>query len=130
MGTLITLVSLVEYSDLIFFAMKFFRAWQDMLMGPADNPTGAYLKSSSTYKNRHRAFSQYYYDEYTYGVIINKLEKYGTKPGEDYREDFGFRLENAYPYTISSVPYSAGPAQLVKVTVGMYYEYSSMYINN
>ena len=129
MGKVYNEMDISFYCDADSIPIKFFRAWQDMLMGPADNPTGAYLKSSSTYKNRHRAFSQYYYDEYTYGVIINKLEKYGTKPGEDHREDFGFRLERAYPYTISSVPYSAGPAQLVKVTVGMYYEYSSMYIN-
>jgi len=27
---------------------------------------------------------------------------------------------------MASVPYSAGPTQLVKVTVGFYYEYSSM----
>ena len=117
------------YCDADSIPIKFFRAWQDVVMGPVDNPRSAYSKSSTAYKNRHKAYSQYYYDEYTYGVIINKLEKYGTKPGEDYREDFGFRLENAYPYTVSSIPYSSGPAQLVKVTVGMYYEYSNMYIN-
>ena len=65
------------------------------------------------------------------------MSRIGKKPVElpagvtaSVSPDFGFRLERAYPYTVSSVPYSAGPAQLVKVTVGMYYEYSSMYINN
>ena len=87
-----------------------------------------YLKRSSTYKTNAKAFAQNYYDDYTYDIVINKLEKgrRGDQKG-GYTNDFGVRLVNAYPYTLASVPYSAGPAQLVKVTVGFYYEYSSMY---
>ena len=118
---------------------KLFRSWVDLVMGQnvdaisnaafEDQP---YRKQSSTYKTNAKAFAQNYYDDYTYDIVINKLEKgdrIGAKPGAagKYANDFGVRLVNAYPYTIASVPYSAGPAQLVKVTVGFYYEYSSMY---
>jgi len=115
------------YCDADSIPIKFFRAWQDMVMGNYDNPKAMYSPTSAAYTQIHQAYSQAYYDEYTYDIIVNKLEKYGTKPKESYTSDMGFRLASAYPYTVSSVPYSAGPAQLVKVTVGMYYEYSSMY---
>ena len=72
-----------------------------------------------------------YYDYYTCDLVINKLEKYGVKKPEegkkdDYRIGFQVKLVKAYPYTVSSIPYSSGPAQLVKVTVGLYYEYSHL----
>ena len=43
----------------------------------------------------------------------------------DYKNPWNARLVKAYPYTVASIPYSAG-AQLVKVTVGFYYEYSHL----
>ena len=116
---------------------KLFRSWVDLVMGQnvdaisnaafEDQP---YRKQSSTYKTNAKAFAQNYYDDYTYDIVINKLEKgtEGQTKGK-YDNKFGVRLVNAYPYTFASVPYSAGPAQLVKVTVGFYYEYSSMYYN-
>ena len=60
-------------------------------------------------------------------------------PGKENAESFGGivtaiqdqlessgSLVKAYPYTVASIPYSAGPAQLVKATVGFYYEYSDL----
>ena len=120
---------------------KLFRSWMDLVMGQnIDSISNSafenqpYRKQSSTYKTNAKAFAQNYYEDYTYDIVINKLEKgdlIGPKPGAagKYANDFGVRLVNAYPYTLASVPYSAGPAQLVKVTVGFYYEYSSMYYN-
>ena len=123
------------FCDLKSTPYKLFRSWMDLVMGQnidsmsnssfEDQP---YRKQSSTYKTNAKAFAQNYYDDYTYDIVINKLEK-GTKGDTKAKYDnkFGVRLVNAYPYTLASVPYSAGPAQLVKVTVGFYYEYSSMY---
>lgn len=123
------------FCDLQSTPYKLFRSWMDLVMGQnidaisnsafEDQP---YLKRSSTYKTNAKAFAQNYYEDYTYDIVINKLEK-GTKTDKKgkYTNDFGVRLVNAYPYTLASIPYSAGPAQLVKVTVGFYYEYSSMY---
>ena len=114
---------------------KLFRSWMDLVMGQNIDAMSksafeeqSYRKQSSTYQNNAKAFAQNYYDDYTYDIVINKLEK-GRKGDQKggYTNNFGVRLVNAYPYTLASVPYSAGPAQLVKVTVGFYYEYSSMY---
>ena len=122
------------FCDLQSTPYKLFRSWMDLVMGQnidsisnsafEDQP---YRKQSSTYKTNAKAFAQNYYEDYTYDIVINKLEKGTNEDKGKYTNDFGVRLVNAYPYTLASVPYSAGPAQLVKVTVGFYYEYSSMY---
>ena len=123
------------FCDLKSTPYKLFRSWMDLVMGQNIDAMSksafeeqSYRKQSSTYQNNAKAFAQNYYDDYTYDIVINKLEK-GRKGDQKggYTNDFGVRLVNAYPYTLASVPYSAGPAQLVKVTVGFYYEYSSMY---
>jgi hypothetical protein len=110
---------------------KLFRTWMDAVMGANVQATDAlqYTRRSSIYAADHKAFVLSYYDDYTCDIIINKLEKQkakDTKSPGTYSNDFGVRLKKAYPYTMASVPYSAGPTQLVKVTVGFYYEYSSM----
>tara|TARA_B100000029_G_scaffold183630_1_gene181192 strand:- start:1350 stop:2159 length:810 start_codon:yes stop_codon:yes gene_type:complete len=117
--------------------LKYFRAWQDYTMGVSDTPQGSYEKTSEGASGDikyqiQRAVVQHYYDYYIADVKIKKLEKTGVKqnsvyrPGE-FREDFEFNLYRAYPYTVSSMPYSAAGAQLVKVTVGFYYEYSHLF---
>ena len=112
---------------------KFFRCWQDYIIGAVETPREMYSKDHILSQSRHLAYAQRYYDHYTCDMQIRKLEKYGVpKPAaegekkEDYRVAFGVNLIKAYPYTVSSIPYSAGPAQLVKVTVGFYYEYSHL----
>ena len=117
--------------------LKYFRAWQDYTMGVSDTPQGSYEKTSEGASGDikyqiQRAVVQHYYDYYIANIKIKKLEKTGVKqhsvyrPGE-LREDFEFILYKAYPYTVSSMPYSAAGAQLVKVTVGFYYEYSHLF---
>ena len=70
-------------------------------------------------------------------IFISKLEKFkgaaeeerdenGNIKKNDYYNPWNARLVHAYPYTVASIPYSAGAAQLVKVTVGFYYEYSHL----
>ncbi len=125
--------------DLSFFMdgtslpLKFFRAWQDFTQnGVAGNPEFFY--DDQPYK---RAFASNYYEDYACDMFISKLEKFkgsgeeqrdenGNVKKEDYFNPWNARLVNAYPYTVASIPYSAGAAQLVKVTVGFYYEYSHL----
>ena len=125
--------------DLSFFMdgtslpLRFFRAWQDFTQnGSAPNPEFFY--DDQEYK---RAFASNYYEDYACDMFINKLEKFqGAADGkrdddgnvikDDYLNPWNARLVKAYPYTVSSIPYSAGAAQLVKVTVGFYYEYSHL----
>ena len=116
--------------------LKFFRAWQDFTTnGTAGNPQFFY--DDQPYK---RAFASNYYEDYACDMFISKLEKFkGASPEkrdengnikkEDYFNPWNARLVHAYPYTVASIPYSAGAAQLVKVTVGFYYEYSHLMHN-
>ena len=106
--------------------LRFFRAWQDFTQnGVAANPEGFY--DDQPYK---RAFACNYYEDYACDMFISKLEKYASNQGKkmdgDYKNPWNVRLVKAYPYTVASIPYSAGPAQLVKATVGFYYEYSHL----
>ena len=116
--------------------LKFFRAWQDYIMGAGVNNAlpditkGGYFEDLGPYYGTdQQAFAQSYYDDYVADVVLRKLEKFNIGDRDkikDYRVAYEARIAKAYPYTVSSVPYSAGPAQLVKVTVGFYYEYSHM----
>tara|TARA_B100000029_G_scaffold515714_1_gene624144 strand:+ start:4308 stop:5000 length:693 start_codon:yes stop_codon:yes gene_type:complete len=126
------------YCDADSTPLKFFRAWQDFTIGGLEKPVNAYTQGNQLVKSNHQVYSQRYYDDYTSDIIIHKLEKYGTirdanvsggpaaEEMEDYQANFHVRLANAYPYTVSSVPYSAAAAELVKVTIGFYYEYSHL----
>ena len=125
------------YCDAESMPLIFFRSWQDYIMGGLENPQFAYSESNTLAKYAHRAYAQRYYNDYTCDILIHKLEKYGIDKFDfdsyddlgkkkDYKVGFNARLAKAYPYTVSSIPYSAGAAQLVKVTVGFYYEYSHL----
>ena len=125
------------YCDAESMPLVFFRSWQDYIMGGLENPQAAYNQSNTLAKYAHRAYAQRYYNDYTCDILIHKLEKYGIDKFDfdsyddlgrkkDYKVGFNARLAKAYPYTVSSIPYSAGAAQLVKVTVGFYYEYSHL----
>ena len=107
--------------------LRFFRAWQDFTSnGVSGNPEFFY--DDQPYK---RALASNYYEDYACDMFISKLEKFDSNQGEpikdgEYKNPWNVRLVKAYPYTVASIPYSAGPAQLVKVTVGFYYEYSHL----
>tara|TARA_Y100000813_G_scaffold143912_1_gene104821 strand:- start:2240 stop:2905 length:666 start_codon:yes stop_codon:yes gene_type:complete len=107
--------------------LRFFRAWQDFTTnGVGGNPEFFY--DDQQYK---RAFASNYYEDYACDMFIHKLEKFDSNQGEpikdgEYKNPWNVRLVKAYPYTVASIPYSAGPSQLVKVTVGFYYEYSHL----
>ena len=113
--------------------LRFFRAWQDFTQnGVAGNPEFFY--DDQPYK---RALASNYYEDYACDMFISKLEKFkgsaeeqrdesGNIKKNDYYNPWNARLVHAYPYTVASIPYSAGAAQLVKVTVGFYYEYSHL----
>jgi hypothetical protein len=117
--------------------LRFFRAWQDYIQNGVHGATSQYYLNDIPYK---RAFASNYYEDYTCDIILRKLEKFEVQKEKDdtprtinlepeYRIAWSARLVKAYPYTVASIPYSAGPAQLVKVTVGFYYEYSDLKID-
>ncbi len=122
------------YCDSDSLPYTFFRTWQDFAMGVSDfpsevTPDGLYAPNRAFELYEHKAYAQRYYNEYTCDIIISKLEKTKVGEFEDDRLAFTTRLSHAYPYMVSSVPYSAGPAELVKVSVGFYYEFSHLAID-
>ncbi len=117
--------------------LKVFRGWQDFIMGAGVNHSLGYDLGKKGYfeelgpydRNIQQSFAQSYYNDYTCDIVLRKLEKHNLSDEDkhyDYRCAYEARLAKAYPYTVSSVPYSAGPAQVVKVSVGFYYEYSHL----
>ena len=117
--------------------LRFFRAWQDYIQNGVHGATSQYYLNDIPYK---RAFASNYYEDYACDMILTKLEKFETFKEKDdtprtldlepkYRNAWQARLVKAYPYTVASIPYSSGVAQLVKVTVGFYYEYSDLKVD-
>ena len=117
--------------------LRFFRAWQDYIQNGVHGATSQYYLNDIPYK---RAFASNYYEDYACDIIMTKLEKFETHKEKDdtprtidlepkYRNAWSARLVKAYPYTVASIPYSSGPAQLVKATVGFYYEYSDLKVD-
>jgi len=116
--------------------LRFFRAWQDFTSNTvAPDPVNFY--GDQSYR-RASAFN--YYEDYACDMFISKLEKYdgtiagtkdenGNSKKDTYANPWNVRLVNAYPYTVASIPYSSQAAQLVKVTVGFYYEYSHLILD-
>tara|TARA_B100000029_G_scaffold515194_1_gene621049 strand:- start:15084 stop:15824 length:741 start_codon:yes stop_codon:yes gene_type:complete len=94
--------------------LRFFKGWQDFILG-----------TSQAKENKERTLGivQKFYNDYTMDVKIHKIEKqWGGIPGT--YQSFSIGLVKAYPYMVSSIPYSGGSSQVVKLQVGMYYEHA------
>ena len=97
---------------------KFFRCWQDYIIAPIEAPKEFYSKDHTMNEHVHQHYAQRYYDQYTCDLKIVKLEKYGVpekmRISEELDHNVGFiaKLVKAYPYTVSSIPYSAGQQTL------------------
>ena len=106
-------------------AYRFFRGWQDFIQG---NPSSIdFVAKGRPYD---RAYVQHYYKSYTCDTIIKKFEKYDPlkkdlKSAEQFHV-WTVKLINSYPYMLSSIPYSSGGSGVVKLSIGMYYEYSEL----
>ena len=103
---------------------RMFKGWQDFIVGDqlAD------MRDGSAGAQTH---VQQWYDDYIMNVKITKLEKHwpGQKMAEDNKSEghwapWSITLHKAYPYMVSSIPYSSGSSQVVKLSVGLYYERS------
>lgn len=115
---------------------RFFRGWQDFILGRYDLANfGGQSPFGATNTNKiHQAFAQQWYDEYTCDLTVKKYEKHvgsyasggvlSANAGNRMYEPFHVKLVNAYPYMLSSIPYSSAASQAVKLSVGMYYEYA------
>lgn len=94
--------------------LRFFKGWQDFILGTSE---------AKENKERTLGIVQKFYNDYTMDVKIHKIEKQGPT-GAGLYHAFTIGLVKAYPYMVSSIPYSGGSAQVVKLSVGMYYEHA------
>ena len=104
-------------------AFKFFTAWQQFIQG-ADVGDPGVLSG----KKEARALAQHLYNDYTCDTIIKKYEKFSPDKinlhPTAYYHVFTVQLRKSYPYMMSSIPYSSGGSGVVKLSIGMYYEYA------
>lgn len=114
------------YCDTTALPYRFFRAWMDWISGT--ELVADYEESKA--KEQKFCSPVRFYNDCVSTCTIYKLEKMGpgAKP-TTYWKPYGITLQNAYPFSMSSIPLSSASANgLVKVTVGMYYEYSKAFI--
>jgi len=105
-------------------AFKFFTAWQQFIQGAEVRDP-----SATSGKSYSRALAQNYYSEYVCDTEIKKYEKFdpksvsGVVAGTNYHT-YTVKLIKAYPYMMSSIPFSSAGSGVVKLSIGMYYEYA------
>ena len=120
-------VSLTWMCDANMTPLKFVTAWHSYIFsgGAGDEPTvsGAGLSAIKAAKPLpiSRAVRLRYPEDYLCPVMrITKTEKNGAAPNG--RAGISYILQNAFPYSIDSVPLSYGTSQITKVTANFYYQ--------
>ena len=101
-------------------AFKFFTAWQQFIQG------GFVQDPRVEGQDYVRALAQNYYKDYVCNTKIMKYEKFSPDKNANQKTQFHtftVELKNSYPYMLSSIPYSSAGSGVVKLSIGMYYEY-------
>ena len=101
-------------------AYKFFTAWQQFIQG------GFVQDPRVEGQDYVRALAQNYYKDYVCNTKIMKYEKFSPDKNANQKTQFHtftVELKNSYPYMLSSIPYSSAGSGVVKLSIGMYYEY-------
>lgn len=105
-------IDLTFYTDRDYKVLGFFEAWMNYISGASSR---ALAKFEPGY---YRRFN--YPDFYKHnGIYIRKFEK-------DYKNNKSsviYRLKNAFPKSMSSIPISYGGSELLKVSVSLNYDY-------
>ncbi len=136
-------VSLSWMCDANMEPYKFVQAWWQYIFGEYDaggtlhdeaayqpqyNNTKTLLGTGNPEKNRTRETRLRYPESYLSQIVIAKAEKGGGSPTD--RMATAHVLQEAYPYSVDSVPLSFGSSQLVKVTANFYYSKHYVMYNN
>ena len=111
--------------DITSDAFKFFTAWQLFIQGGDTHFEDPQKPSGKKYT---RAYAQNYYSDYVCGTKIKKYEKFVAGGSNTFNDNnyhvYTVELKNSYPYMMSSIPFSSDGSGVVKLSIGMYYEYS------
>ena len=110
--------------DITSDAFKFFTAWQLFIQGGDTHFEDPQKPSGKKYT---RAYAQNYYSDYVCGTKIKKYEKFVAGGSNTFNDNnyhvYTVELKNSYPYMMSSIPFSSAGSGVVKLSIGMYYEY-------
>ena len=113
--------------DLESMPLRFFKGWQDYILGTSETRES---------HGKTRGLVTRFYNDYACDIKVTKLEKWDKNKGsvsteedsanqyEGHYAPWSVTLAKAYPYMVSSIPYSSASAQVVKLSVGCYYEHS------
>jgi hypothetical protein len=106
--------------------LKFFTNWFDSIFGGKDVIESTEGQIATTAFNRNQVYRLNFPVNYTADIRIIKDELGPTEKG---RPSIAYVLEQAYPYSIDSVPLSYGNSQIARVTVNFHYaKHSVLYI--
>lgn len=109
-------VDLTFYIDLNYQVLGFFEAWMNYISGAGE------LTLDSFNAGYYRRFN--YPDNYKHdGIYIRKFEKDWKKSDSS----MVYRLKNAFPKSMNSIPVSYGGSEIMKVTVSFNYDYYHVY---
>lgn len=103
------------YVDKKYRVLELFQGWMDFISGGSGGKVG----QNSENKGFYRRFR--FPDEYKTSVQIAKMEKDYGVVGKDFKSRT-YSLVNAFPKSVSSVPVSYGPADVLKITVTFNYD--------
>lgn len=122
-------LSLSWMCDADMVPLKFVTGWHSYIFsaGDPDDPVSA-SKGLTAVKSAagaprpiNRAVRLRWPEQYLAPILkITKTEKNGGAPNG--RAPISYYLENAYPYSVDSVPLSYGTSQITKVTANFYYQ--------
>ena len=120
-------LSLTWMCDADMIPLKFVTAWHSYIFdgGEADGPQksarGLSAIKAVEPRSINRAVRLNYPENYLCEKMrITKTERNGAAPNG--RASVSYILENAFPYSVDSVPLSYGTSQITKVTANFYYQ--------
>ena len=124
---LFTDLSMGFLCDAELIPMKFFNSWYEFIYGEGLQKvhTGSIEDAQKvTPRGEYRVNRLKYMDDYVATIKIVKTEP-NWKASND-RAPIVYMLENAYPYSIDSVPLAYGTSQVTRVNVNFYYSRHSV----
>ena len=120
-------LSLTWMCDADMTPLKFVTAWHEFIFdatdkaGPVKSNRGLNAIKQAEPRGLNREVRLRYPKDYLCQTMrVTKTEKNGAAPNG--RAPISYILQNAFPYSIDSVPLSYGTSQITKVTANFYYQ--------
>lgn len=109
-------MDLTFYVDNDYKVLGFFEAWMNYISGAGEVPLDSFNRG---YYRRFNYPDNYKHD----GIYIRKFEK----NWKDNDTSIVYRLKNAFPKSMNSIPVSYGGSEIMKVSIAFNYDYYHVY---